>query len=116
MKGSLYYDGACPLCNKEMSLLKRLCKDCICFVNIHEVEEVNLPHRDTLLKRLHLKKTNGEWLVGLDANVFVWSQTRYGIFFKVLRIWPVRPVADFIYNRWADKRFKTRYACDQCHF
>ena len=112
---SLYYDGTCPLCSKEISVLKRLSNDSIEFVDIHQLNDKCLPSKDALLKRLHLRKADGEWLVGLDANVYAWSQTPYGIFFKILRVWPVRAIADFIYVRWADKRFKKRYECNNCN-
>ncbi|MGB0238341.1 MAG: thiol-disulfide oxidoreductase DCC family protein [Cycloclasticus pugetii] len=114
MNPSLYYDGSCPLCSKEISVLKRLSNDGINFVDIHQINDEGLPSKDNLLKRLHLRKTNGEWLVGLDANVYAWSLTHYGILFKILRIWPIRSLADSIYNRWADQRFKKRYQCNEC--
>ena len=114
MNPSLYYDGECPLCKREISLLKRLSKNRLNFVDVHQAHDKDLPSKDLLLKRLHLRKENGEWLIGLDANVYAWSMTPYGVLFKVLRLWPVRPVADFIYTRWADRRFAKRYQCNQC--
>jgi len=115
MKPSFYYDGNCLLCSKEISVLKRLSNDGIDFVNIHQVNDKELPSKDNLLKRLHLRKSDGEWLVGLDANVYAWSLTPYGILFKILRIWPIRSIADVIYNRWANQRFKKRYHCNECN-
>jgi predicted DCC family thiol-disulfide oxidoreductase YuxK len=112
---SLYYDGTCPLCSKEISMLKRLSNDGIDFVDIHQVNDAELPSKELLLKRLHLRKSNGEWLVGLDANVYAWSLTPYGILFKILRIWPIRSIADLIYIRWADQRFNKRYECNKCN-
>lgn len=111
MNPSLYYDGACPLCRKEVLVLKRLSNNSINFVDIHQMDDVGLPSKDMLLKRLHLRKANGKWLVGLDANVYAWSKTPYGVLFKILRVWPVRWLADSIYTRWADRRFKKRYKC-----
>jgi predicted DCC family thiol-disulfide oxidoreductase YuxK len=112
---SLYYDGTCPLCSKEISVLKRLSNNGIDFVDIHHTNDADLPSKDILLKRLHLRKANGEWLIGLDANVYAWSQTPYGVLFKILRIWPIRFIADSIYARWADQRFKKRYQCNECN-
>lgn len=115
MNACLYYDGSCPLCSKEIALLKRLSSTDINFIDIHSVPTDNLPRKDKLLKRLHLLKEDGSWLIGLDANVYAWSKTPYAIVFKILRIWPIRPVADFIYTRWADQRYRKRYDCNQCH-
>lgn len=114
MNTTLYYDGTCPLCSKEISVLKRWSNDRIDFVDIHQVNDADLPSKDTLLKRLHLRKADGEWLVGLDANVYAWSYTPYAILFKALRTWPIRYFADSIYTRWADQRFKKRYQCNEC--
>ncbi len=115
MNASLYFDGTCSLCSKEISVLKRLSNDRINFVDIHQTKDKELPSTNSMLKRLHLRKADGQWLVGLDANVYAWAQTPYGFLFKILRIWPIRPFADLIYNRWADQRFKKRYECDQCN-
>ena len=95
--------------------MKRLSNDGIDLVDIHQVNDNDLPSKDSLLKRLHLRKADGEWLVGLDANVYAWSLTPYGILFKILRVWPIRLIVDFIYNRWANQRFKKRYECNKCN-
>ncbi len=96
-------------------MLKRLSSQDIDFVDIHHLNDADLPSKELLLKRLHLRKPAGDWLVGLDANVYAWSFTPYGVLFKILRVWPVRPVADFFYNRWADRRFRKRYNCNRCN-
>lgn len=116
-KDSLYFDGTCPLCSKEISLLKKLIKERILFVDIHKVDpnDLNIPPREELLRRLHLRQLNGEWLIGLDANVAVWSHTNYGFLFRILR-WPIiRNIADSVYASWADRRFKKRYQCSTCN-
>ena len=95
--------------------MKRLSNDGIDLVDIHQVNDNDLPSKDSLLKRLHLRKADGEWLVGLDANVYACSLTPYGILFKILRVWPIRLIVDFIYNRWANQRFKKRYECNKCN-
>jgi predicted DCC family thiol-disulfide oxidoreductase YuxK len=104
----------CPLCTKEISLLKRLTKGSINFIDVHTASDNNIPDKESLLKRLHFHKVDGQWLVGLDANIFIWSQTPYGYLFKVLSIRPIRLLADSVYNRWADRRFKKRYQCREC--
>lgn len=84
------------------------------FIDIHQLNDKGHPSKEALLKRLHLRTTDGEWLIGLDANVYAWSQTPYGIFFKILRLWPIRVIADAMYIYWADQRFKKRYECNDC--
>jgi predicted DCC family thiol-disulfide oxidoreductase YuxK len=115
VKDTLYFDGTCPLCSKEISLLKKLSKDQLIFADIQNISstDTQLPSREALLRRLHLRLMNGEWLVGLDANVAVWSYTKYGFLFKILR-WPlIGHIADRIYANWADNRYEKRYKCSQ---
>ncbi len=115
-KDTLYYDGTCPLCAKEISLLKKLTGKVITFTDIHQLKRIDnkIPSTEVLLRRLHLQCSSGEWLIGLDATVRVWSYTHYGWLFKVLR-WPVISIfSDLIYTRWADRRYQKRYECQQC--
>lgn len=114
MNALLYYDGTCPLCSKEISVLKRLSKGHLDFVDIHQSNDTCLPSKEKLLRRLHVRKADGNWLTGLDANVYAWSTTPYSMLFKILRVWPLRFIADAIYNLWADQRFKKRYQCKEC--
>ncbi|MGH1485960.1 MAG: thiol-disulfide oxidoreductase DCC family protein [Cellvibrionaceae bacterium] len=115
MIDTLYYDGLCPLCRKEIKLLKRLSGDNLAFKDIHRSDKTeSQPSKDALLKRLHLKTSNNIWLIGLDANVHAWSKTPYGWLFKILR-WPIiRQIADRVYDLWADRRYKKRYECGSC--
>jgi predicted DCC family thiol-disulfide oxidoreductase YuxK len=115
-KDTLYFDGTCPLCSKEIALLKKLSKNQVIFADIHTLsfDNPSTPSRESLLRRLHLKRGTGEWLIGLDANVAVWSHTSYGFLFKILR-WPIiRSIADSIYANWADKRYVKRFDCSKC--
>lgn len=114
-KDTLYYDGQCPLCLKEIHLLKQRCQHALNFIDVHRTEhQPGNPCKEVLLKRLHLQTGDGNWLIGLDANVRIWSYTAYGWLFKPLR-WPViRFFADFLYNTWADRRYQKRYECDRC--
>lgn len=118
MKDQLYYDGSCPLCSKEIGFLKPIAGEHLDFVDIQQLKQSptteNIPATDKLLKRLHLRKADGKWLIGLDANVYAWSFSRYGFFLKILR-WPlIRQVADLVYCSWADKRYDKRYGCGSC--
>tara|TARA_R110002072_G_scaffold138795_1_gene282248 strand:+ start:92 stop:442 length:351 start_codon:yes stop_codon:yes gene_type:complete len=107
---TLYYDGQCPLCTGEIEKLKQHVGGKLELVNIHTLpEDTSLPSKQALLSNLHLKQANGEFLIGLDANVAAWQHTRFGIFFRWLR-WPLlKSIADWAYNRWAQLRYRRRY-------
>ena len=86
---TLFYDGQCPLCAKEIRTLRKLQRGNLIFADIHEQRDGsgNLPSHETLLRRLHLMTWTGDWVLGLPANVRAWSPTTYGFLFQPL-LWP----------------------------
>ncbi|MEP4146377.1 MAG: DCC1-like thiol-disulfide oxidoreductase family protein [Halioglobus sp.] len=107
---TLYYDGRCSICTKEMGRLGRLKTDDLSLVDIHELAaDPELPDTETLLRTLHLRKANGTLLTGVDANVTAWSYTRIGPLFKWMQ-WPlIAPIFSFFYARWARWRYERLY-------
>jgi predicted DCC family thiol-disulfide oxidoreductase YuxK len=103
MKNTLYYDGKCPLCAKEIYWLNKLKNNQLELVDLWGADiEVT---QNEMLKILHLRTPTGEWKKGLDANVTAWGHTPIGFLFKPLR-WPlIRQVADTLYYKWANNRF-----------
>ena len=106
----LFYDGQCPLCVAEMDKLRTLADGGLDLVDIHTAdEELDLPERETLLGTLHLRRKEGGFLVGMDANVAAWQHTRYGWLWRPLR-WPlIRQFADACYRPWARWRYRRLY-------
>jgi predicted DCC family thiol-disulfide oxidoreductase YuxK len=113
MNDTLYYDGNCPICRKEIKLLKRLVGNNVDMADIHLLsdETSGIPDKEALLKRLHLKQANGEWVIGLDATVYVWSKTPFGWLFKLLQLPLLNSITNAAYSRWAEKRYSKHYAC-----
>lgn len=105
----LYYDGACGLCSREMATLRKLANKELRLQDIHALskdEQNELPPKKDLLTLLHAGTSDGRWVVGADANVLAWQYTRFGKMFKWLR-WPfIRSVVDFIYGKWAVRRYE----------
>ena len=112
---TLFYDGRCPLCMREIRLLQRIKDSGLQLQDLHEVEdEAGTPGRLLKLTTLHLQTADGQWLTGVDATVRAWSHTRWGWLFAILR-WPLLgPVADAIYGYWARKRYQRLYGCGDC--
>lgn len=105
----LYFDGSCPLCTKEVRLLRRLADDGLALLDIHHLPDSHQPDRVTLLRTLHLQKAGGSWVTGLNATVGAWQHTGFGWLFRPL-LWPgVVSVASMLYRRWANRRFDRRY-------
>jgi predicted DCC family thiol-disulfide oxidoreductase YuxK len=111
---TLYFDGQCPLCAREISTLRRLQQGGLTFADIHQQPESpdsQHPDREQMLRRLHLHRADGSWEIGLPANVRAWSHTRLGWLFRPL-LWPgLFQLAGWIYRRWADRRYVRKLAC-----
>ncbi len=114
----LYFDGLCPLCSKEMALLKMLKSAQLVLVDIHQIaetskgaSELNHDVKEELLRVLHLQLPDGTWLKGLDATVAAWSFTPVKFLWAPLRWKLWKEPLDKFYLRWADKRYCRHYSC-----
>lgn len=73
---TVLYDGACPLCRREIGLYRGLRADApVCFA---DVSDVTLPlppgtTRAQLLARFHVRTRNGELLSGAAAFLALWA-------------------------------------------
>ncbi len=119
MTDTLYYDGQCPLCSKEIRLLKRLQKGGLLFQDIHALDskEINLqglPPQEELLRILHVKTAHGKLIRGIEANIKAWSHTAFGGLFKLLLLPGLSIVSRKCYAVWAAKRYHRLYACRAC--
>lgn len=106
--GTIYYDGACGICRKEMMSLRA--QDVY-----HQFELVDIasPGFDVLahgldrtqVKRfLHMKDSSGRLLVGVDAFAIIWKFTGHPILASLCR-WPVsKPFARLVYRIFAKYR------------
>ncbi|GEM_PF-130585 len=109
-KDTLFYDGQCPLCLREMDKLRQVRGDDIALVDIHTLENDSPVSADTLLRTLHLKRADGHWLKGADANVAAWEGTQQQRWLRVLR-WPIiRSLVDLGYKLWAGWRYERLYS------
>ena len=111
----LYFDGSCPLCQREMTHLAKTKSEKLILQDVHELEiDSDAPSKETLLKSFHLRQGD-RWVVGIDANIAAWQYTRIGVLWRWLR-WPlIKPIASWCYNMWARKRYANRYhTADNC--
>ena len=105
----IFYDGACPLCAKEMQSLKRHdVNNRICLEDVHQSDfEKRFPNIriEQALSILH-GQYNGELLYGLDVTYRAWSLVGKKWRVAWLR-WPViRYFADKAYLFFAKHRMK----------
>ena len=70
---TVWYDGACPLCIREIAVMRRLdTRDAIDFIDVSEGTEVSCPiDRTELLARFHASE-GGTMLSGAAAFAAMW--------------------------------------------
>lgn len=109
MLDTLYYDGACPLCRREIKKLASYRKDDITLVDINTIDDdIDLPDKRQLMEYLHLKTAKGIWLTGVDANIRAWRNTPFEKLWLILRLPIIHSCASWCYSRWAAWRLKNR--------
>lgn len=101
----IYFDGACPVCSKEIDGYKNSCDAAdipVEFENLDEVslslEEYGLPN-NLARKRLYVKTANGEVLSGVDAFITIWhTLPRYHWLAKVAALPVIYSIFSLIYD------------------
>jgi predicted DCC family thiol-disulfide oxidoreductase YuxK len=70
---TVWYDGACPLCIREIALMRRLDKRAaINFVDVSPADAVCPVDRTLLLARFHAKEVDGPIISGAAAFAAMW--------------------------------------------
>jgi predicted DCC family thiol-disulfide oxidoreductase YuxK len=70
---TVWYDGACPLCIREIALMRRLDKrHAINFVDVAPEDAACPIDRKLLLARFHAQETGGSVLSGAAAFAAMW--------------------------------------------
>ncbi|EII2983477.1 DUF393 domain-containing protein [Vibrio parahaemolyticus] len=111
-KLTIFYDGTCPLCAKEMKALRQHDhKQEINTVDIYSdafsaYPQIDPDRANTIL---HALDNHGNLLLGLDVTYRAWQLVGRGWLYAPLR-WPlIRPVADWLYLCFAQNRYRISY-------
>ncbi len=115
VKIAVFYDGDCPLCMREIRMLRRWDKGgCIRFINIASgdfSEEDHGKSIDELMREIHGRLPDGEWIVGVEVFRQLYSAVGFGWLVRVTR-WPViSHVLDWGYRVFARNRLKLTGRC-----
>jgi len=103
----VFFDGRCSICATEIAKLKERSSD-LRFINIHAFE--HLPKsKELLLKQLYVQLPNDGWLVGLDANIYMWRNCGKIMLADFFSLPIVYPIAKKVYAWWANRRFNKLY-------
>ena len=75
---TVLYDGACPLCQREIAHVRGLAQrqgdSALCFVDISKAGNTSDAERAALLARFHVQRADGSRLDGAAAFVEMWSR------------------------------------------
>jgi predicted DCC family thiol-disulfide oxidoreductase YuxK len=73
---TVLYDGACPLCRREIGVYRGLPSSTpVCFADVSDIAQPLPPGttRQQLLARFHVRATDGQLLSGAQAFLALWA-------------------------------------------
>ena len=93
---TLYFDGDCPLCAREIQILRRRAADTrLRLIDIShddfDAQALGLTH-ERLQSRLHARFADGRWVTGLDATLWSWRAAGLSIWAAPLTWRALRPL------------------------
>lgn len=100
---SVYYDGACPVCSREIATYQRLTpEDAVRWVDASTCDESDLGEgldRSQALGLFHLRDESGRVLSGLDAFIALWARVPgFGLVARLAALPPFRLLLGFGYR------------------
>ena len=112
---TVFYDGACPLCRREIAHYRRLRgAERLAWI---DVASVNAPlatyglSRERAMARFHVRDAAGRWQTGAFGFAELWSHLpAYRWLARTLRSLGLLPLLDRVYVRFA--RWRLRRPCD----
>lgn len=115
----VFYDGDCPLCRREIALLRRLDrKQRVWFTDIADPEfraeewGITLPQ---LMDEIHLRRRDGTWVRGVEAFRLLYQAVGFGWLVPITRLPGIRQGLDAGYRVFAKNRLKWTGRCtDTC--
>ncbi|QKG68494.1 DUF393 domain-containing protein [Pseudomonas sp. B14-6] len=110
---TLYFDGECPLCAREIKFLSQRALDTrLRFVDINDADFDSTALGFTfeqMQSSLHARFADGRWMKGLDATLWSWRAAGLG-FWATPLTWPaIRPLLTVGYRLFC--RVRPYLAC-----
>ena len=113
---TVFYDGKCNLCSKEINHYRRIAPDGIFDWQDITESAINLNKAGISvsqgLKLLHARDNSGKLHVGVDAFILIWRQLkRWRLLATIVSLPVIRHVAHVIYRVFANWRFNRLEHC-----
>ena len=104
----VYFDGACPLCSREIHWLRRrIPEGSVAFKDISQSDFVDVDEarsKGRLMEEFHAQLPSGEWVTGMEAFRRLYDLAGVGYLLRPTG-WPVlRSVFDAAYALFAKYR------------
>ncbi len=111
----VFYDGACPLCRREIALLRRWDKrNRIRFTDIAAAgfdPAIYGTSQGRLMAEIHGRDARGNWIVGVEVFRKLYAAVGFGPLVAVTR-WPlIRHALDAAYRLFAPYRLRLTGRC-----
>ncbi|MDM3872490.1 DUF393 domain-containing protein [Porticoccus sp. W117] len=113
---TVFYDGQCGLCSKEIAHYQRIAPEGIFTWRDANCSEDALRQLGVsvagALKLLHAVDNNGRLHIGVDAFILMWAQLkRWRILATLVALPGIRQLVDISYRGFAKWRFKRLSHC-----
>ena len=112
----VFYDGACPVCRREVAMLKRRDRRSkFKFVDIAAPDfdpEIYGKRLDALMAEIHARLPDGSWIRGVEVFRRLYAEVGFRWLVAISR-WPVvSPLLAFGYRLFAKNRWRLKGSCD----
>lgn len=109
----VFFDGGCPLCRREIDHYRRLeARKPILWIDVTQPDAPLSQYgveRETAMRRFHVMDDHGQFFVGAQGFVTLWTQLPYYHYLaSVIRRLSMLPLLDRIYVRFADWHYGRR--------
>ena len=115
-KTTMFYDGGCPLCSREVAHYRRIdVNDNVHWLDINAEPESLEKHSlgyAAAMKHLHVLNTKGEIVRGAYAFHALWQALpRYRVLAILVSFPGFLWLMDKVYSKFAKRRYAKRLAC-----
>jgi predicted DCC family thiol-disulfide oxidoreductase YuxK len=118
---TVFYDGACGLCSREIAYYRRIAPQGIFnWIDITQTPQPFLDLGYTVaegLKLLHAQTEQGKMVIGIEAFILIWQKLPYWKLLAACANIPlIKPSLQFAYKSFAAWRFKRLGYDNSCKF
>lgn len=113
---TVYYDGKCNLCSREINYYKSIANDndfnwLDIAKNPKYLKSIKVTQPEALMQ-LHATDQNNKLYVGVDAFILIWNNLRFWKILSIIISLPlIKQISIFTYKRFAKFRFSKLTHC-----